>query len=1110
MKQHNSKLRVSSSLVFAFLLTGSIFPARGQSCSTPGFSQPAVYAVGTGDTRATAAADFDGDGKPDLAIADNGGDTLIVLTKVGTGAPPSINSFSAGHQPFILTVGDFNSDGKPDLVVSNSSGLLLMLNNGLGGFLAAGTFGPAGSPTAVVAGDFNGDGKPDIAASFTPSLMVFLGNGQGGFGAAINTAANVFQLTIADFNGDGKLDLAGSGDPIQILFGNGDGTFVKQASSCTGSSARDGIAAGDLNNDGKPDLVWADVLAARINRALNNGSGCFGSTSFVDSLNQGRPRVVTLGDLNNDGRLDIVAGTTVLLGDGTGTLGTPFFYGTGSNSGSPGANSVLADFDGDGKLDIGVAGPRTATILFGDGQGGVKFAVGPGGAGVFAFDRGDFNGDGKPDLVFATLGSVSVALGNGAGGFGPPSRIVTPATPTRVVVADFNGDSKLDIGVLAPGASTPVFVLIGSGDGHFSLPLTTSVSANEPVGLATGDFNNDTKPDLVVMSRSGGINNGGTISVMLGNGNGFFAAGTPLPVNVQGNAKKAVVADLNGDGKIDLAIPSGFGFSVMLGDGTGGFGTANLNTTANSTSIVTGDFNNDGKTDLAMVNQGENKISVLLGNGNGSFGTPIQITTAAFAEDLTVADFNGDGKLDLGVSNANGTNAPIPTTSVLFGDGAGNFSIFSSFVVEASPSWILSGDFNSDGRNDLISASSLANNISLMLNACSAPVSSTPTFQFAAPTFLVGEGGGSATITVNRTGSTIGTASVSYATSDGSASSRSDYMPAFGRLSFADGESSKSFQVLIVDDTTPESNESLNVTLNSPSGATLAGTFQATVVIQENDSTFVNSNPIDTPSFFVRQHYLDFLNREADQAGLNFWTGQMTNCGSSNLLVCRVNVSAAFFVSIEFQQTGYLVERMYKTAYGDATAMSQLGGLHQIFVPMVRTNEFLADTQRVGRGVIVNQGDWQTQLENNKQAYALEFVQTSRFISAFPTNMTPSQFVDKLNANAGNVLSASERTTAINLFGSNAADTTNVSARSQALRQVAEDADLQSAEFNRAFVLSQFIGYLRRNPNDAPDSDYTGYDFWLGKLNQFNGNYIDAEMVKAFISSDEYRHRFGP
>jgi hypothetical protein len=118
--------------------------------------------------------------------------------------------------------------------------------------------------------------------------------------------------------------------------------------------------------------------------------------------------------------------------------------------------------------------------------------------------------------------------------------------------------------------------------------------------------------------------------------------------------------------------------------------------------------------------------------------------------------------------------------------------------------------------------------------------------------------------------------------------------------------------------------------------------------------------------------------------------------------------------------------------------------------------------------------------------------------------MTAAQFVDKLNTNAGNVLSASERTTAINLF-SGAADSTNNTARAQVLRLIAEDQDLYNAESNRAFVLAEFFGYLRRNPNDAPDTDYTGYEFWLNKLNEFNGDYLKAEMVKAFISAGEYR-----
>jgi hypothetical protein len=123
--------------------------------------------------------------------------------------------------------------------------------------------------------------------------------------------------------------------------------------------------------------------------------------------------------------------------------------------------------------------------------------------------------------------------------------------------------------------------------------------------------------------------------------------------------------------------------------------------------------------------------------------------------------------------------------------------------------------------------------------------------------------------------------------------------------------------------------------------------------------------------------------------------------------------------------------------------------------------------------------------------------------------MTPAQFVDALNANAGGVLSASERATAINLFAG-AGNTTNTTARAQAIRQIAEDTDLVSAEFNRAFVLMQYFGYLRRDPNALPDSDYAGYEFWLKKLNQFNGNFLDAEMVKAFLTSIEYRQRFVP
>jgi hypothetical protein len=264
---------------------------------------------------------------------------------------------------------------------------------------------------------------------------------------------------------------------------------------------------------------------------------------------------------------------------------------------------------------------------------------------------------------------------------------------------------------------------------------------------------------------------------------------------------------------------------------------------------------------------------------------------------------------------------------------------------------------------------------------------------------------------------------------------------------------------------------------------------------------------IDDSDFFTQQNYIDFLNRMPDTSGFQFWLGQITQCGSNGPCteVQRISVSASFFLSIEFQQTGYLVERAYKAAYGNAAnATSTFGGNHTIVAPVVRFNEFIPDVKQIGNGVVVLQPGWDTLLENNKIAYFNSFVQRSRFTTDYPSSMTPDAFVDQLNSRAGNPLSTAERNQLVADLTSGAKN------RGQVLRAVADDQDLVNAEFNRAFVLMQYFGYLRRNPFDAPEStlDYTGYDFWLTKLNQFNGNYINAEMVKAFLSSGEYKNRF--
>lgn len=284
---------------------------------------------------------------------------------------------------------------------------------------------------------------------------------------------------------------------------------------------------------------------------------------------------------------------------------------------------------------------------------------------------------------------------------------------------------------------------------------------------------------------------------------------------------------------------------------------------------------------------------------------------------------------------------------------------------------------------------------------------------------------------------------------------------------------------------------------NAVGGVAVTPAFQFTIF---GDASSLGPNPIDDAQTFVAQNYRDFLNREPDAGGLAFWTGQINSCGAD--LSCveakRTNVSAAFYLSIEFQQSGYLVYRFYKAAYGNLPGAP---------VPL-KFSEFLPDDQQIGQGVVVNQSGWEAILENNKQVFASDFVQRSRFTSAFPISISPENFVDTLFANAGVIASSNDRAAAIGEFGG-AANTSDVAARARALRRVAENSNLIQNESNRAFVLTEYFGYLRRNPNDAPDANFDGFNFWLNKLNQFNGDFAGAEMVKAFVDSSEYRRRFG-
>jgi hypothetical protein len=335
-------------------------------------------------------------------------------------------------------------------------------------------------------------------------------------------------------------------------------------------------------------------------------------------------------------------------------------------------------------------------------------------------------------------------------------------------------------------------------------------------------------------------------------------------------------------------------------------------------------------------------------------------------------------------------------------------------------------------------------------------------------------------------------------------------LPALGVLRFAAGEVSKTIELLISEDSYPEGPETFSVHLSNPAGATLGSQATATVQITD-DVSEPATNAINDTSIFVGQHYHDFLNRQADLPGLDFWTTQIDSCGANVSCheVKRLNVSAAYYLSIEFEATGSEVIRMYKASF--TNTLQRPRGLP-------RYREFLRDAQEIGRGVVVGQGNWQQQLADNIVNFARQWVARPEVLAALPdTGTNADQYVDTLFLNSEVTPSALERNAAIAAFG-----TGGVEGRARALLSVTASASVFNRQYNAAFVLMEYLGYLRRNPDDSPDVNYDGFDFWLRKLDAFSVPGEDmrdplvasrriqrSEMVKAFISAIEYRRRFG-
>jgi hypothetical protein len=384
------------------------------------------------------------------------------------------------------------------------------------------------------------------------------------------------------------------------------------------------------------------------------------------------------------------------------------------------------------------------------------------------------------------------------------------------------------------------------------------------------------------------------------------------------------------------------------------------------------------------------------------------------------------------------------------------------------------------------------------------PTPTTSTFQFDSAAYAIQEDCVAITVRVLRTGITDTRATVDIASNDGTAKQKGDYTFVVGHLVFEAGDTAKTFQVLINEDAYTEGAESATIVLQNPSNGTLGAPSTATLQIVD-DASEPNANPIDDSRTFVCTHYHDFLYRQSDQSGEDFWTNGIESCGTNAQCrqAKRVDVSTAFFLSIEFQQTGYFVIRTHKAAFGNAKSTP-------------RYAVFLRDQREISEGVIVGQPGFQQQLDTNRQKYLEDFVTRPEYVAQFPQGMTATAYVDKLFTNTGATPSTAERNAAISAYG-----TGDTAGRAAALKSVADSDSVFSVLYNPSFVLMQYYGYLRRNPDDAPDNNFSGYDFWLNKMNAFSQpgeNVRDervalarvrrAEMVRAFIESIEYRERF--
>lgn len=681
----------------------------------------------------------------------------------------------SGFLPTAVAVGDFNRDGHVDWVVSNggSNDLWLYLGNGDGTAQLPRVISLHGqTPTAIAAVDLRGIGILDLVVAEPDSLSVgvLLGNGDGTFApeTLYFSPAPPISLVVADFNRDNHPDVVvgmlaeNNVGPVAFFAGDGAGKLLppvttpldREVSPATQVLA---LAAGDLNNDGIPDLAVTDLNEQDTGTFVYLGQG---DGTFKKSQNLGGILNAAIGDLNGDGCPDVVtidtlAMAAVMLGhcDGTFTLLEPLgFFGEGET----GLGMALADVNGDGKLDLitsgislgigGAFGQDSGSLIsvsFGDGTGNFEPArVYRAQSGMFGLAVADLNGDLHPDLVAASqdADSVILLLNDGTGRFGGPqgryigwaqkgssstNTLQGPANaPVFMVAADLDGDGRKDLLSMdfGRGFDLPWNLVVSLNDGAGNFQADTKLPVLDGRfgffgNLVLGDFRGTGLPDIVLTPNHLSVSFTGNFYIFLPNlGAGHF--GTPVITNISGLPGVIATGDFNGDGKLDFVMAGGSPgqIGVFLGNGNGTFsaGPSQAFISSPPERLFVGDFNGDGKLDVIVPVRGQ--LIEFLGNGDGSFGVPKVVidNILSFSDPASLfeaVDLNHDGRVDL--IRRNGIqDDPVPVFKVYFAQADGSFVLqntyspysgqpFNAGFAAGSGSNGFIGDFNGDGIPDI-------------------------------------------------------------------------------------------------------------------------------------------------------------------------------------------------------------------------------------------------------------------------------------------------------------------------------------------------------------------------------------------------------------------------